>query len=317
MAASNVMVTASSVGIPTPTVWGSRDSGRGIADSRPAWMTGVSALNAMIRANEMAVSETRVVPRCLLSRVLSDANVVSTIALPFRFVRNIFSPWGLWPPLRGHAEGDMSRAKDSPCVPSASYRIRQAPGGKGQVEGGPTERVDQPTGLQHRQRAGDRCRRMARPIDQFLDGAAPLEQVAQELTLNLRQRVDGWRLQASCQTDLMQQRGAGGNDRRLLVGDQPVAAARAHRVDRAGDGIQLAPDGGRRGGGHERAGTIRRVDNHDRLGEAGDDAVASGEVRTADGGADRDLAHERATRAEDLAGERPMPWRVDAIDRRG
>src|SRR5688500_14903857 len=204
MAASNVMVTAASVGTPTPTVWGSRDSGRGIADSRPAWMTGVSALNAMIRANEMAVSETRVVPRCLLSRVLSDANVVSTRALPFRFARNTFSPWGLWPPLRGHADGDMSRAKDSPWVPSAPYSIRQAPGRKGQMEGRATERVDQPTGLQHGQRAGDRCRRLARPIHQFLDRAAPLEQVSQELTLDLRQRVDGNRLHASCHPDLMQ-----------------------------------------------------------------------------------------------------------------
>src|SRR5688500_5775082 len=194
MAASNVMVTAASVGTPTPTVWGSRDSGRGIADSRPAWMTGVSALNAMIRANEMAVSETRVVPRCLLSRVLSDANVVSTIALPFRFLRNRYSPRGLWPPLRGHTDGDMSPREDSLWVPFASYRIGKAPGGKGQMEGRSAERVDQSPGLQHGQRACHRRRRMTGAIHQFLDRAAPLEQVSQELTLHLRQRFDGGRL---------------------------------------------------------------------------------------------------------------------------
>ena len=153
-------------------------------------------------------------------------------------------------------------------------------------------------------------------IDQLLDRAAPFEEVPQDLTLDFREGTHRRRPLAPGETDLAQERGAGGDDRRLLVGDQAVAAARAHRVDRAGNGVQLASDGDGGGRGQQRPGAIGRLDDDDRLGEARDDPVASREVRPADRRADGDLAHQRAAAAQQIAGERPMPGRVDAVDRR-
>ena len=79
----------------------------------------------------------------------------------------------------------------------------------------------------------------------------------------------------------LQEARRGGDDRRVVVGDEPVAAARRDGVDRTRDRVQLTADVERDGGGEERAAAIRRLDHDDRLRQAGDEPVAPREVRAA------------------------------------
>ena len=92
---------------------------------------------------------------------------------------------------------------------------------------------------------------------------------------------DAHRPAAGTRSDPMQQRRGRGHDRRLVIGDQAVAATRGDGVDRPRDREHLTSVVDRRRDGEQGARAIRRLDHDHRAGQPGDDAVASREIRLA------------------------------------
>src|SRR5690606_10316672 len=74
----------------------------------------------------------------------------------------------------------------------------------------------------------------------------------------------------------------GGFDERGALADQAVAASRHGVVDGAGDGEDFAAGVGGEAGGDEGAGAVGCLDDEGAEGEAGDDAVATGELALVD-----------------------------------
>ena len=92
-----------------------------------------------------------------------------------------------------------------------------------------------------------------------------------------------------------------------------MAALCDRRVDRAGDGHDLAAGLERLAGGDQRAGLARRLDHQGGQRQAGDQPVAPRKVVALGLGAERQLGEDRAA-GGDRVGQRPVARRVDPVD---
>src|SRR6188508_1903816 len=91
----------------------------------------------------------------------------------------------------GHAGGGAVVPKHIACLVLLSYDSGKALGRQGRVKRRSSERIHEAARLQQGQCAGDRSRRLARSIDEFLDGSAPFEEVPEKLALDLREGIHG------------------------------------------------------------------------------------------------------------------------------
>ena len=92
---SNAIVIGACVSTAMPTLCGRSDSGVTGVATGPAWAAGCW-LKAAMTVKQRAATVTRVMARCRLSRLPSDANgVADKAARSVRIGRNRQSPWGL------------------------------------------------------------------------------------------------------------------------------------------------------------------------------------------------------------------------------
>ncbi|VWX59772.1 hypothetical protein VARIO8X_20015 [Burkholderiales bacterium 8X] len=95
--------------------------------------------------------------------------------------------------------------------------------------------------------------------------------------------------------------------------DQRMAAARLRRVDRPGDGEDLAAEFGRKSGGDKRPRLQGRLDHQRAPREPGNDPVALREVLVEGWRAEGELAHDQAA-IGNAVGHRAVLGRVDAVE---